>query len=1060
MSTATTSAPNKASGPGGKLAGSRNIGIMAHIDAGKTTVTERILFLTSKIHRTGEVHDGAATMDFLEEEQKRGITIQSAATRVSWKDYDVNIIDTPGHVDFTAEVERSLRVLDGAVAVFDAVQGVEAQSETVWRQADRYNVPRICLINKMDRVGADFFRAVQTLVDRLEARPLVMQMPVGAEKDFRGFVDLVTMKQITFDEDAAGKNFQITDIEPDLREDAEMHRHELCETAAEFDEDLLDLFVEDEEIPEELLLRAIRKGTLELEITPVFCGSALKDKGIRFLLDAVIDFLPSPADVPPVEGIDPETDERLERAADSSEPMCLMAFKTVAESTGDLTFVRVYSGVLKKGSKVLNPRTRRTERIGRLVLVHANKREAAEEVHAGEIAAVLGLKNTVTGDTLCDPDSPIMLSKIQFPDAVISMSIEPKKSGDRDKLTEVIGRMMREDPTFRATTVEETGDLVISGMGELHLEVVVNRIRGDHNCDVVTGRPKVAYKQRLKKTREIESRYVRQSGGRGQYAVSHVRFEVGEDAETEFVDAIKGGAVPREYIPAVGAGIKEAVSGGGKAGFPFVNVKATLFDGKSHEVDSSELAFHAAGVQAFRQAMRAATAFLLEPIMKVEVRTPEEFLGSVVGDLNSAPRGGGRGRGRWASSASCAGSFPSPRCSPTPRPCAAPPRAAAPSPWSSSNTVRFPQAIADEGPGGQRLAPDPFLGGCAVPYDSPRCPAPHDAAGAVNGSGEIDGIALGDNGSGHPPRLRPARRRASGSTTSSRASSARSTARAVRCSGSRPARWATAAASERGLGAGERCRPARAQPAGPPDRAHVARDGRADRRPAEVAALRPGARGTATCASPSRPATCAGIMTSPMLEVWSYTRAPTSATTSPVALERQRPTSSTRTRTLRRQGVLRLDVESGDLVRRLPRDPEYPVIHDLVCNEDGSLRSFWWAIDRSTDATRPVRPRLSTLRLEAFRTGGHVTSRTPLWSESDRTDESPDDLPDVSISMDSGQALHRQRRPARGPRRAHRTERWASMTLPGLDERIAWQVSQGAGLLAEETRASVFELPA
>ncbi len=614
----------------------RNIGIMAHIDAGKTTVTERILFLSSKIHKTGEVHDGKATMDFLEEEQKRGITIQSAATSVEWKDHSINIIDTPGHVDFTAEVERSLRVLDGAVAVFDAVQGVEAQSETVWRQANRYGVPRICMINKMDRVGADYYRAIQTITDRLNARPITLQMPVGQEKDFNGVIDLVAMKMFEFNEEDTGKAFNEVPIPDSLRDEADLHRHDLCEIAAEFDEALLDLFVDDQPIPEEMLKAAIRKGTLGMEVTPIFCGSALKDKGIRFLMDAVIDYLPSPLDIPPVEGIDPKTDGPATRAADPSEPMSMMAFKTVAEITGDLTFVRVYSGILKKGVRVLNPRTRKHERIGRLVRIHANKRESVDEVGAGDIAAVLGLKNTATGDTLCDENAPILLSEIQFPDSVISMSIEPKSGQDRDKLTEVISRMMREDPTFRAQTNEETGDLVISGMGELHLEVTVNRIVNEFKCEVTTGRPKVAYKQTLRKTKEVETRYVRQSGGRGQFAVIYVRYEVGEpeDGVYEFESAIKGGNVPREYIAPVGDGIREGVLGGGPAGYPFVNVRAVLYDGKAHDVDSSEMAFRAAGVQSFREACDG-NSVLLEPIMKIEVRTPEEFLGSVVGDLNS-----------------------------------------------------------------------------------------------------------------------------------------------------------------------------------------------------------------------------------------------------------------------------------------------------------------------------------------------------------------------------------------------------------------------------------------
>jgi len=634
MSTVAKPQPGTSQAPE-RLKRLRNIGIMAHIDAGKTTVTERVLFVTAKIHKIGEVHDGAATMDFLEEERKRGITIQSAATQVEWADHFINIIDTPGHVDFTAEVERSLRVLDGAVAVFDAVHGVEAQSETVWRQADRYKVPRICFINKMDRVGADFLRSVQTIVDRLGARPVPLQMPIGKEKEFEGLIDLVTGKAFRFDPEN-GKVMQEIPIPAHLQEDYELHRHELCETAAEFDEELLDLFVDDEEIPVELLKRAVRTGCLAMQITPVLCGAALKDKGIPSLLDAVVQYLPSPLDVPPVEGDVPRTDQRTQRRAEESEPVCLMAFKTIAESTGDLTFVRVYSGVLEKGTSLLNPRTGKQERISRLVQVHANKREQIERVGCGSIAAILGLKNTITGDTLCDPEKPIALSKIVFPDAVISMSLEPKKNADRDKLSEVIGRMMREDPTFRAQTNEETGDLVISGMGELHLEVVVNRIRTENNVEVLTGRPKVAYKQRLARMKDVESRYIKQSGGRGQYAVARLRFDVGEPADglLEFVNEIKGGAIPREYIPAIEYGVREGVMSGGKHGYPFVNVRASLYDGKHHEVDSNEMAFQACGLQAFREACEG-NVVLLEPIMKIEVRAPEEFLGGVVGDLNS-----------------------------------------------------------------------------------------------------------------------------------------------------------------------------------------------------------------------------------------------------------------------------------------------------------------------------------------------------------------------------------------------------------------------------------------
>ncbi len=614
----------------------RNIGIMAHIDAGKTTVTERILFLTGKIHQTGEVHDGDTTMDFLEEERKRGITIQSAATACEWNLHSINIIDTPGHVDFTAEVERSLRVLDGAIAVFDAVSGVEAQSETVWRQANRYGVARVCFINKMDRVGADFWGSVDSIRERLDARPVPVQIPVGQEKDFRGVIDLVRMRMYEFPEEFEGKQYLESPVPAEMLEEAKLHRKKMIENAAEFDEQLLEMFIEDQDPSEELILKALRKGTTSMVINPVVCGSALKHKGVRFMLDAVVDFLPSPIDLPPVEGLEPRTDNKVIRRRADDQPLCLMAFKTIAESTGDLTFVRVYSGVLKKSTTVLNTRTGKTERIGRIVRMFANKREPLDELASGDIGAIVGLKNTYTGDTLCDEENPIQLTKIQFPDTVISMSLEPKKSSDRDKLGEIISRMMREDPTFRAQTNESTGQLIISGMGELHLEVTVNRIQNDHKCEVVTGKPKVAYKQRLRKAIETEARFIRQSGGRGQYAVITVRFEpiATKGGAFEFVDGIKGGAVPREYIPKVENGLEEGFNGGGQLGYPFVNIRATLTDGKYHEVDSNEMAFHAAGLLAFRQASEN-NVTLLEPIMKVEVRVPEEFLGAAVGDLNS-----------------------------------------------------------------------------------------------------------------------------------------------------------------------------------------------------------------------------------------------------------------------------------------------------------------------------------------------------------------------------------------------------------------------------------------
>jgi elongation factor G len=625
--------------PQGKTNGpefKRNIGIMAHIDAGKTTVTERVLFLTQKIHKTGEVHDGAATMDYLEEEQKRGITIQSAATTCFWNKYEINIIDTPGHVDFTVEVERSLRVLDGAVAVFDAKNGVEAQSETVWRQANRYGVPRICFINKMDKIGANFAFAMGTIRERLGANPVAIQMPVGTEKDFEGFVDLIRMRFITFPEDGDGREYYENEVPEHLMEGALAYRHTMIEAAAESDDELLDLFLEDQEISEELIMRGLRKASLSMAVTLVMAGSALKNKGVRFVMDAVIDFLPAPIEIDDVTGTIPRTDTKVTRKPSIDDHVSVMAFKTIAEPTGDLTFVRVYSGKLEKGTRLLNPRTGKYERIGRLVKIHANKREATDMVPAGDIAAVIGLKNTVTGDTLCDPDNPIALAAIEFPPAVISMSLEPESGQDREKLGEIIGRMCREDPSFRAVTVEETGQLIISGMGELHLEVMVGRIINDHKCNVKTGRPKVTFKQRLKKNLSTEARYIRQSGGSGQFAVVHVKFEYDPELDGfEFVDGIKGGSVPKEYIKAVGFGMNTFFQSGGHSGIPFVSCRATLFDGKAHDVDSSDKSFEAAGILAFRQAVENNNTVLLEPFMSVEVSVPEDYLGAVVGDLNS-----------------------------------------------------------------------------------------------------------------------------------------------------------------------------------------------------------------------------------------------------------------------------------------------------------------------------------------------------------------------------------------------------------------------------------------
>jgi elongation factor G len=616
----------------------RNIGIMAHIDAGKTTTTERILYYTGRTHKMGEVHEGAATMDWMEQEQERGITITSAATTAFWRDFRINIIDTPGHVDFTVEVERSLRVLDGAIAVFDAVAGVEPQSETVWRQADRYNVPRIAFMNKMDRVGADFFAAVQTMVDRLGARPVPVQLPIGREDKFRGVVDLVEMKAIEYTDDL-GQNFEVGEIPAELVEQAQEYHHQLIDAVADHDEELLETYLEDENsVTPEMLKRALRAATLDISVTPVLLGSAFKNKGVQPLLDGVIDYLPSPLDVPPVHGIDPRTEHELSRRPAVDEPFSALAFKVMSDPyVGKLTYFRVYSGQVKAGDRVLNTTTGKTERIGRILQMHANHREERQEIGAGEIAAGVGLKQTTTGDTLAVDTAPIQLESMTFPEPVISVAVEPKTKGDQDKLGNGLQRLADEDPTFRVRTDEETGQTLISGMGELHLEIIVDRLRREFSVDANVGRPQVAYRETISKPVEkIEGRFVRQTGGRGQYGHAVINAEPAEPGEGyEFLDKIVGGKVPREYIPAVDLGIQEAMESGILAGYPVVDVRVSLVEGSYHEVDSSEMAFKVAGSMAWKEAMKRAKPKLLEPVMAVEVVTPEEYLGDVMGDLNS-----------------------------------------------------------------------------------------------------------------------------------------------------------------------------------------------------------------------------------------------------------------------------------------------------------------------------------------------------------------------------------------------------------------------------------------
>jgi elongation factor G len=616
----------------------RNIGIMAHIDAGKTTTTERILYYTGRTHKMGEVHEGAAVMDWMAQEQERGITITSAATTAEWRDFRINIIDTPGHVDFTVEVERSLRVLDGAVAVFDSVAGVEPQSETVWRQADKYKVPRIAFINKMDRTGADFFASVQSMVDRLGAHPVPVQLPIGQEEHFRGVVNLVEMNAIIWKDDL-GTEFEVMDIPAELLEQAQEYHHQLIDSVADHDDELMETYLGNEDaVTPEMLKRALRKATLDSTVTPVLLGSAFKNKGVQPLLDAVIDYLPSPLDVPPIHGTDPRTENELSRRPALDEPFSALAFKVMSDPyVGKLTYIRVYSGQMNQGDRVLNTTTGKSERIGRILQMHANHREEREEIGAGEIAAIVGMKATTTGDTLAIDTAPIVLESMTFPEPVIAVAIEPKTKGDQDKLGAGLQRLTEEDPTFRVRTDDETGQTIISGMGELHLEIIVDRLMREFSVDANVGRPQVAYRETVgKPVEKIEGKFVRQTGGRGQYGHAVINLEPAEPGEGyEFLDKIVGGKIPKEYISSVDLGIQEAMESGVLAGYPVVDVRIMLVDGSFHDVDSSEMAFKIAGSMAFKNAMQRAKPKLLEPVMAVEVVTPDEYLGDVMGDLNS-----------------------------------------------------------------------------------------------------------------------------------------------------------------------------------------------------------------------------------------------------------------------------------------------------------------------------------------------------------------------------------------------------------------------------------------
>jgi elongation factor G len=615
----------------------RNIGIMAHIDAGKTTTTERILFYTGRSYKIGEVHDGAATMDWMEQEQERGITITSAATTASWKDHRINIIDTPGHVDFTIEVERSLRVLDGAVAVFDSVAGVEPQSETVWRQADKYHVPRICFVNKMDRIGANFDRCVEMIIDRLGANPLVVQLPIGTEAELRGVVDLVKMKGIIWHDESLGAQFEYIDIPEELADVAAEWREKLVETAVEQDDDAMEAYLEGTEPDEETLKKCIRKGTLDLLFVPVLCGSAFKNKGVQPLLDAVVDYLPSPIDVPAIKGVKPGTDEPMERLSSDDEPFSALAFKIMTDPfVGSLTFVRIYSGVLETGTGVINTVKDKRERVGRMLEMHANDRQDVKIARAGDILALAGLKDTTTGDTLCDPNHPVMLERMEFPEPVIEIAVEPKTKADQEKMGVALNRLAQEDPSFRVSSDEESGQTIIKGMGELHLEIIVDRMKREFKVEANVGAPQVAYREKFGKEVDIDYTHKKQSGGSGQFARIKVKFAPGETG-TGFVfeNTVTGGNIPREYIPGVEKGLNSARDAGSIAGFPVIDFSATLYDGGYHDVDSSVMAFEIAARAAFREALEKGSPVLLEPIMSVEVVTPEEYMGDIIGDLNS-----------------------------------------------------------------------------------------------------------------------------------------------------------------------------------------------------------------------------------------------------------------------------------------------------------------------------------------------------------------------------------------------------------------------------------------